>query len=92
MSVLRLLASFVCACALIAQEHMPGTGPLTIEGDLAARMVDGINEYLNRETESAPDRRSGYWKRDYSSRAAYEQSVSGNRERLRRNDRRKACT
>ena len=78
------LACLACAYLTTAQDRLPGTAPLTIEGDLAARMVDGINEYLSRETAATPDKRSRYWKRDYSSRAAYEQSVSGNRERLRR--------
>lgn len=74
----------VMACSLMAQNPLPGTTPLTIEGDLAARMVDGINQYLIRETGKAVERRLGYWKHDYSSAAAYEQSVSTNRERLRR--------
>ena len=40
-----------------AQTPLPGTAPLTVTGDLAAGMVDGINEYLIRATaESAAKR------------------------------------
>jgi dienelactone hydrolase len=84
MQILRSLLGIALACSLGAQDPLPSTSPLTIEGDLAARMVDGINGYLIRETDAALDSRERYWKRDYSSAAAYEQSVSGNRERLRR--------
>ena len=55
-----------------------------MEGDLAAQMVDGINSWLIRETGAASERRSSYWKREYSSHAAYEKSISPNRDRLRR--------
>ena len=84
MTITRLLCFAVTVFALAAQDRLPGTEALTIEGDLAARMVDGINTYLIRETEAALERRPRYWKRDYSSHAAYEQSISLNRERLRR--------
>jgi hypothetical protein len=84
MPIIRLLFSAAIALSLAAQERLPGTAALTMEGDLAARMVDSINSWLIRETEAAPERRSSYWKRDYSSRAAYEKSISPNRERLRR--------
>jgi dienelactone hydrolase len=84
MFTIRSLIAIFFACTLAAQDPLPGTTPLTVEGDLAARMVDGINSYLIRETDAALERRPRYWKRDYSSLAAYEQSVSGNRERFRR--------
>src|ERR1051326_1642341 len=58
-----------------AQAGLPGTRPLTMQGDLAATMVDGINTYLLRETAAAADRRADLWKMD---------SVSAKRERLRR--------
>lgn len=84
MPTIRFLLAFAFAWSLLAQDPLPGTAPLTIEGDLAARMVDGINGYLIRETDAAMERRARYWKRDYSSAAAYEQSVSSNRDRFRR--------
>ena len=37
---------------------LPGTKPLTVEGDLAAKMVDGIDRFLLKKTdESAVKRR-----------------------------------
>lgn len=78
---LLLIASF---SVLSAQDRLPGTDALTVEGDLAAKMVDGINAYLIKETASAHERRPRLWNRDYSSHAAYERSVAVNRDRLRR--------
>ena len=84
MPIIRLLLSTAVVFSLAAQERLPGTAALTMEGDLAARMVDGINGWLIRETEAALERRPSYWNRDYSSPAAYEKSISPNRDRLRR--------
>ena len=53
MPATRLVAAITISFALAAQERLPNTEPLTIEGDLAARMVDGINTYLIRETDAA---------------------------------------
>jgi hypothetical protein len=62
--------------------RLPGTAPLTLEGDLAATMVDGVDRFLLRKTAESVARRAGFWKRDYSSHAAYEKSVEPNRNRL----------
>ena len=67
-----------------AQDTLPGTRALTMEGDLAAQMVDGINKWLIRETNAVRERRSSYWQRDISSPAAYDKSISPNRDHLRR--------
>ena len=67
-----------------AQTNLPGTAPLTLEGDFAARMVDDIRAFLLRQTGDSVSARAGYWKRDYNTHAAYEKSVSPNRERLRK--------
>jgi dienelactone hydrolase len=45
-----ILAALVFAPPAPAQTALPGTQPLTLEGDIAAKMVDGINQYLERET------------------------------------------
>src|SRR5438445_3678376 len=68
---------------LVAQAPLPGTTPLTAQGDFAAQMVDGINDYLLRATSESAARRSTRWKRDYASAEGYERSVSPNRERLK---------
>ena len=62
---------------------LPGTAPLIMAGDLASQMVDGIRADLLRRTQEAVQERASLWQRDYSSREAYERSVSRNRERFR---------
>ena len=72
------------ACfASLAQEVLPGTQPLTLQGDLSAQMVAGIDRFLTRETEQSIGERQKYWQRDFSSVEAYDKSVQPNRERLR---------
>jgi dienelactone hydrolase len=63
---------------------LPGTQPLTQEGDLAAAMVAGIGKYLDRELASSSQRRPQFWKPDLSSAEAYARSVQPNRDRLRK--------
>ena len=63
-------------------ERLPGTAPLTLQGDLAAQMVAGIDRFLARQLEAVVARRPGRWQRDVASRKAYETSVAANRKRL----------
>lgn len=74
------------ALPLLAEDKLgatlPGTEPLTWEGDLAARMLDGVDLLLTRELESSAARRAARWKPDYSSPAAYADSLSDHREQL----------
>ena len=49
---------------LSAQTPLAGTAPLTAQGDFAAQMVDGINEYLLRATSESVSKRSAHWKQD----------------------------
>jgi len=63
-------------------ETLPGTQPLTWEGDLSTRMVEGIDRFLLREIERSVEQRQKLWHRDFSSREAYENSVRPNRDRL----------
>jgi dienelactone hydrolase len=62
---------------------LPGTTPLTTEGDIARQMVEGIHKFLLQKTSEAPAERSGFWKRDYRSPEDYNRSISANRGRLR---------
>ena len=83
---------FVIMCLLSAQFHrarasddviaLPNTQPLTMEGDLAAQMVDGVDRFLSRKTEESVARRARHWNRDFSSVEAYNKSVEPNRKRL----------
>jgi len=63
---------------------LPGTRSLVIRGDLSVQMVEGIDRFLLREIEQSTDRRAALWRRDLSSREAYEKSIDPNRERFRR--------
>ncbi len=80
---IRAIALFLLGIPLLAQENLPGTAPLTMTGDLAAAMVNGIHHFLDRETAAAPENRARFWHRDYTSPEAYAKSVAANRERLR---------
>jgi dienelactone hydrolase len=77
-----LLLCAMCSAPL-PDQPLAGSEPLTTDGDLAAEMVAGIDRYLMRRIETAPERRQKYWKPDYSSRAAFEKSVEERRERFR---------
>ncbi len=63
---------------------LPNTQPLTLTGDLSAQMVAGINKFLDREIQDSVAARSQFWKRDFSSAAAYEKSIAVNREHFRK--------
>lgn len=65
-----------------AAEELPDTRPLTTQGDIAAEMVAGVDRFLLREIENSVSNRSQFWDRDFSSAAAYENSIAPNRTRL----------
>ncbi len=66
-----------------AEEHLPKTEPLTMSGDISAQMVSGISRFLDAETERSIERRKSRWHYDFTSIAAYERSIVGNRNHLR---------
>ena len=63
---------------------LDGTTPLTIEGDLAAQMVEVLDGYVSRAVARAAETREASWNHDYSSHEAYAESVEPNRARLRK--------
>ncbi|MDA1229185.1 MAG: hypothetical protein O2856_00295 [Planctomycetota bacterium] len=73
----------VVSARTLAQEAggrvLPGTELLTMESDIASQLVDGVDRFLLRELESSVGRRKEHWQRDFSSHAAYLQSVAKNR-------------
>jgi len=81
-----MLAVPVLASAAFAQDAgvkpLPGTAPLTMEGDIASELVAGVDAFLLREIEASVARRAKYWRRDFSSHKAYGQSIEPNRKRL----------
>ena len=79
------LAASLFVPLLMAQAPLPGTTPLTMQGDLSAQMIAGIGRFLDRQTDAAVQARAECWLADLSGdRAAYEKSVQPNRERLAR--------
>ncbi len=64
--------------------ELHGTAPLTFDGDLAAQMVEDLDNYVSRATETAAEKRDTLWHRDYSSHIAYTESVEPNRQRFRK--------
>lgn len=65
-------------------QPLPGTAPLTTEGDIASALVEGADRFLLRELERSEEGRAQHWQRDFSSPEAYVASVAPNRERLAR--------
>src|SRR5437762_2230841 len=88
--------AFLCSSALLLTGRAAGlvpavsagplpTEPLTLDGDLARRMVDGLHAYLDRETAAAPEKRGELWKLDLKgTREGLEASLQPHRERLRK--------
>ncbi len=54
------------------------------EGDIASRMVAGVDRFLLRKIEKSVASRARHWQRDFSSHANYEKSVEPNRRELAR--------
>ncbi|MCI0422558.1 MAG: hypothetical protein L0312_25620, partial [Acidobacteria bacterium] len=80
---LLIFILFAFPCSLTGQT-LSGTQPLTWEGDLSEKMMDGAHRYVERKIDESVASRQKYWRRDFSSRLAYEASVELNRERLKK--------
>ncbi len=78
-----LIFGFVIGNVHAGVELLPDTERLVQKGDLAAAMVEGINDYLMAKMEETVSLRTRFWERDYSSHERYAQSVAENRERLK---------
>jgi dienelactone hydrolase len=61
---------------------LPDTKPLTMQGDIAMQLVEGVDKFLLREIDKSVERRARHWKRDFSSPEAYNKSIEPNRKRL----------
>src|SRR5438046_6758127 len=87
--VICLVSCFLLRAIALGQQKvsgppLEGTQALTMEGDIAAAMVAGIDKFLLREIELSVERREQYWKRDFSSPEAYNKSIEPNRQRLKK--------
>src|SRR5436305_450354 len=81
-SCVWFLAATAAAVRADDPSPLPGTTPLTLEGDIPSRLVDGVDRFLLKKTEESVAKRAAFWHRDDSSPAAYEASVKPNRDRL----------
>jgi dienelactone hydrolase len=63
-------------------QPLPGTQPLTIEGDIASQLVDGVDQFLLKQIDASVDARDQFRHRDFSSADAYNKSIEPNRQRL----------
>ena len=88
--IVPLLLIFCLSNTSIAQEYpyanmpdiFPGTKKLSWEGDLSAKMLDGAHQFIEKQIDNSITQRSKLWKRDVSSKEAYERSVEPNRQRF----------
>ena len=53
------------------------------DDDLSDRLMTGAHRFVERKITEAPARRAALWARDYSSPAAYANSIEPNRARLK---------
>ena len=65
-----------------AAEPLAGTQPLTWDGDLASRLVDGVDRFLLQKLDASIAERTKHWHRDFSSPEAYSRSIEPNRQHL----------
>jgi dienelactone hydrolase len=68
----------------VAADRLPQTALLTWDGDLAARMVEGIRQYLVLRTAVVGDQRLRAWKPDVSSLTSWDRWLQPRRQRLAR--------
>src|SRR5262249_52955348 len=70
----------------LAATHEPlaGSQPLTMKGDIASQLVEGVDRFLLKKIDESVERRARDWKRDFSSAEAYRDSIEPNRKRLAR--------
>ena len=89
MSLQRSFAVILLTCWPLAAPAdeivtLPGTKPLTWDGDLSERMMDGLHRYAERKIAESVAKRPEHWNRDGSSPEAYGRSIEPNRERLKK--------
>lgn len=78
----QILSLLLCLPAA-PTEVLPGTSWLDWQGDLSARLLDGAHRFVERQIAASSERRAALWRRDVSSREAYEASIQANRQRFR---------
>lgn len=82
--VSALLVSLAATNFLFAADPQPypGTEPLTMEGDIASTLVDGVDKFLLKKLDESIAARAKHWNYDLANSEAYTKSVEPNRKRL----------
>jgi hypothetical protein len=81
MTVVVLLAgSWITTPGAEPEATLPGSKALAVEGDLSAKMLDGLHRFAERNIDESVKLRAKHWQRDLSSANAYEKSILPNRE------------
>jgi len=81
--IAAIAAVFCVVASAFAQEPLAGTAPLTADGDLAMKMLAGMDAYLAREVIACREKRAQKWNRDFSSPEAYVKSIEPNRQQFK---------
>src|SRR3954469_18210962 len=71
-------------CFVALAVTLPNTKPLTEDGDLSKKMLDGLHRFTLGKVEASVKSRARLWHRDPSSRQAYEKSIQANQESYRK--------
>jgi len=82
--VVLYAASWISSRAAEPEETLPGTKALTVEGDLSAKMLEGLHRFAEHKIDESIKLLAKHWQRDLSSAEAYDKSILPNRERFRR--------
>jgi len=61
---------------------VPQTRELTIQGDIASKLVSGVDRFLLKKLKESVKARKQHWSRDFSSTEAYQKSIQVNRTKL----------
>jgi dienelactone hydrolase len=85
----RRQEALVCILALLftlspraAEDRLPNTTLLDLQGDIASTLVAGVDRFLLAQLAASETNRARHWHRDFSSTEAYEKSIATNRARL----------
>src|SRR3954465_10346705 len=70
--------------AFAADDVLPNTQPLTLQGEFPTMMLDGAHRFVERKITESIDSRQKHWHRDFSSDEAYEKSIAENRASFRK--------
>jgi dienelactone hydrolase len=81
LSILGTILLVISTTASLSQP-LPGTAPLSIQGDIASNLVAGVDCFLLGQIERSVERRARHWHRDFSSPENYAKSLEPNRQRL----------